>query len=183
MLDLKRLAPLAVLLCLTVPLQVGCGDDTGGGQGGTTSSSTSSGTGGDSTSSSAGGATGQGGGGAGGAAGQGGGGAGGPFASCAEAGAPDCFSNYDCADASTRCENVGTADAQVACCVPGARGTGELGATCTGENDCKSSLCIEIDADTSVCTDACDDTAPCSAPLPECSYIFGSNSELDFCLP
>lgn len=178
MLDLQRLQPVAALLCLLAPLHTGCGDDTGGGQGGASSSSSTTGSGGASTSSGAGGAggaTGQGGG--------GGGGAGGPYASCAEAGATDCFSNYDCPDASTRCENVGTASEQVPCCVPGARGTGELGATCTNENDCKSSLCIEIDPQTSVCTDACTNEDICAAPLPECTYIFGSGSDDDFCMP
>lgn len=175
MLDLQRLQPLAALLCLLAPLHAGCGDDTGGGQGGASSSSSTTGSGGASTSSGVGGA--------GGATGQGGGGAGGPYASCAEAGATDCFSNYDCPDASTRCENVGTVSEQVPCCVPGARGTGELGAPCTSEHDCKSSLCVELDGGVSLCSDTCTSENECIAEMPECYPVAFSGSDLDFCLP
>lgn len=95
----------------------------------------------------------------------------------------DCFSNYDCPDPGTRCENQGTPDLAVPCCVPGARGTGAVGDPCAGENDCKSSLCFEIGS-ANVCTDVCQSAAACPMPpFQSCGPIQFSGSNDKFCLP
>src|SRR5262245_14574590 len=57
---------------------------------------------------------------------------------CSQPGACPCFTSYDC-PAGTYCH--AESEMQVYC-TPGARGTGGLGATCTGERDCKSALCV-----------------------------------------
>jgi hypothetical protein len=113
------------------------------------------------------------------------GGAGGaamPVMACSEIPAADCFSSFDCADAADRCENRGTADVAVPCCVKGARGTGKLGESCTGENDCVSALCVG-DAPMLLCTDRCMADAECPAALPKCIAIAFSGSDDKFCTP
>lgn len=101
---------------------------------------------------------------------------------CSDIGAFDCFSSYDCTDASTRCENAGTVNLPVACCVPGARGTGMLGDVCAGENDCKSSLCIDT-GQSMICSDICANAGACIAALSKCSTIAFSGSTDKFCIP
>jgi hypothetical protein len=113
------------------------------------------------------------------------GGAGGmpaPVMACSEIGAKDCFSSFDCPDAQDRCENRGTADLAVPCCVKGARGPGKLGDPCVGENDCASALCVG-DAPNYHCTDRCQSAAECPASLPKCITIAFSGSNDKFCTP
>lgn len=108
---------------------------------------------------------------------------GGPIRDCADIGAMECFSSYDCPDLATRCENQGTPDFAVPCCVPGQRGSGLAGDPCTGENDCKSSLCFEIGSG-SVCTDVCMGDGDCpKPPFDGCGPIQFSGSNDEFCLP
>jgi hypothetical protein len=102
--------------------------------------------------------------------------------SCGELGAVDCFTNYDCA-AAERCQNVGTADLPVACCVPGERGAGVLGDPCASEADCKSSLCIEVGVCGGTCTDECTDPSVCPPEMPQCIPIAFSGSDMMFCTP
>ena len=84
-----------------------------------------------------------------------------------------CFVNADCG-ASEVCFDVSRGN-DVACCVPGTRGTYELGETCDPENgqlQCASSICIQDDPETfSVCSDACESNDDCVAPVSEC--VFG----------
>ncbi len=101
---------------------------------------------------------------------------------CTDIGAVDCFSNYDCADVATRCENVGTPNLPVACCVSGARGTGALGDVCVSENDCKSSLCIDT-GQSMLCSDICSGTAACIPALAKCTTIAFSGTTDKFCIP
>jgi hypothetical protein len=111
-----------------------------------------------------------------------GGGAPDPVMSCSEIPAADCFSSFDCPDAADRCENRGTADLQVPCCVKGPRGTGKLGEACVGENDCVSALCLGAGS-TYLCTDRCKSAAECPASLPKCITIAFSGSNDKFCTP
>lgn len=171
-----------------------CGDSGAGGAGGGASASGAGGPGGGSGDGAGG--AGQGGTAQGGAAAQGGatgfggcpqGGApagfgGGAVGACSELGANDCFSNYDCA-AGTRCENAGTVDLPVPCCVPGTRGDKPAGAPCLGENDCASSLCLEGGMCGGICTDRCTTAADCPAELSDCIPIAFSGSSDKFCLP
>ncbi|APR85107.1 BNR repeat domain protein [Minicystis rosea] len=152
---------------------VACGSSTGGtgGAGGTGSSSSgssttssSSGTGGSATTSSStgtGGST--------------------PVASCSEIDATDCFSNLDCMSAD-RCENKGPSDTPVPCCVPGARGTGKLGASCTVDNDCATSLCIETSAGFQ-CSGECQSDTDCTTALPSCTEVPAILGQGSFCFP
>jgi hypothetical protein len=115
----------------------------------------------------------------------GGGGAGGmpaPIKNCNEIGATACFSSFDCAADTDRCQNRGTADLAVPCCVKGARGTGKVGEACVGENDCKSALCIQGDTGT-LCSDKCISDSECPASLPKCIAIAFSGSADMFCTP
>jgi hypothetical protein len=111
---------------------------------------------------------------------QGGSGGVAPVMACSEIPAADCFSNFDCPAAADRCENRGTADLQVPCCVPGPRGAGKLGEACTGENDCKSALCLGKGT-TNLCTDTCTKATDCPASLPKCITIAFSGSSDKFC--
>jgi hypothetical protein len=154
---------------------LGCGDSAGtstGAGGGTTSGSggsTVAGTGGSTTT---------------GGCPEGGApqGTGGGVAACADIGASDCFSNYDCA-ATERCENVGTSDLPTACCVTGERGAGALGDGCVAENDCSSSLCIEGGTCGFTCSDKCTSDDDCPADLPSCIVIAFSGTSDKFCTP
>lgn len=107
---------------------------------------------------------------------------GGAIEECSEIGAEDCFSNYDC-PGEQRCQNEGTVDFAVPCCVPGARGDGPLGAACVGELDCASSLCIEGGRCGGICTDRCNSPDECPAELPQCITIAFSGTDDKFCAP
>lgn len=111
-------------------------------------------------------------------------GSGGPITACADIGATECFSNYDCPSMGDRCENKGTPNDQVPCCVPGVRGAGVAGAPCTSENDCKSSLCFELSS-SNVCSDVCTSSGECPKPpfAGGCGPIAFSGSNDEFCLP
>lgn len=74
-----------------------------------------------------------------------------------------CFSNDDC-PAGTRCH---AADPNHVYCEPGPRGQGAPGATCTGENDCASALCVD-GTDTTRCSRTCTTPADCPTELPRC---------------
>lgn len=82
---------------------------------------------------------------------------------CTMANECPCFSNDDC-PASTRCH---AEDENHVYCTPGARGTGAAGATCTGENDCASALCVD-GTDTMRCSKTCTSDPECPAELPRC---------------
>ncbi len=184
---------------LVIVASIGCGDS--GGTSGSGGSSSTTGTGGASTTSATGGSTtgtggsttGTGGGAPIGGCPEGGssGGTGGGVLACADIGATDCFSNYDCASGE-RCENVGTDDLPTACCTTGARGTGALGQGCLGEGDCASSVCID-NCDIGVsctsgtcglfCSDVCTTDADCPASLPKCIAIAFSGTDDKFCTP
>ncbi|MFO0619350.1 MAG: hypothetical protein U0414_42570 [Polyangiaceae bacterium] len=170
----------ALLLSALVAGALATGCETGGGTGtGGASASSGDGTSAASTSSDATGSTSDASSGASGGSSS----SGGPIKDCAEIGATDCFSSYDCPDVDTRCENEGTVDLPVACCVPGPRGPGLAGDACAGENDCKSSLCVEI-ASGNVCTDVCASSAECpNPPFGGCGPIAFSGSDDEFCLP
>ena len=170
----------SALACLGLCLLLGCGDS--GGTTGAGGSGSTSGTGG-ATSASTGGA------GTGGATTSGGcpdggapGGTGGGVLACADIGATDCFSSYDCA-ASERCENVGTSDLPTPCCTTGPRGTGALGEGCVGESDCATSLCIEGGTCGYTCSDTCMSNADCPTDLPNCIVIAFSGTDDKFCTP
>jgi hypothetical protein len=106
-------------------------------------------------------------------------------ASCAEAGASDCFSSYDCVP-ERRCQNLGTELDPVPCCVPGARGTAAAGESCaaaTGELTCASAICIE-GATSSLCSTICGgDAGPCPGNMPTCMPIAFSGSDDSWCFP
>ena len=82
---------------------------------------------------------------------------------CTMANECPCFSNDDC-PASTRCH---AADETHVYCTPGARGTGAAGATCTGEDDCASALCVD-GTDTTRCSKTCTSDTECPTELPRC---------------
>jgi hypothetical protein len=111
------------------------------------------------------------------------GGAGGstPVQACSDIGAPDCFSNLDC-PAADRCENKGSPDLAVPCCVPGARGTGALDAPCQVDNDCATSLCVETSAGFR-CSGECTTDGDCPASMPACTSIPAILGQGSFCLP
>jgi hypothetical protein len=144
-----------------------CGSGSGGSGGGVASSTSSSSSGAASSSSS----------------GSSSSSSGGPVTMCSEIGAADCFSNYDCALSSDRCENVGTADVPVACCVPGPRGTGMGGDPCQSEDDCASGVCL-VDTPspgTNLCSQLCSSDADCPADLPSCvTLVAGANGSFCF---
>lgn len=104
-----------------------------------------------------------------------------PIAACTEIGAEDCFSNLDCM-ASDRCENKGTSDTPVPCCVPGARGTGKSGDACSVDNDCETSLCIETSAGFR-CAGECTTDNDCPPELPYCTKVPAILGQGSFCFP
>lgn len=152
-----------------------CGSSTEGtgGTGGTGGSSSSSSTGGTTTTAS----------GTGGSATTSSSGTGGstPVMSCSEIDATDCFSNLDCMSAD-RCENKGTSEVPVPCCVPGARGTGKLGDACSVDNDCDTSLCIET-SNGYRCSGECQGDTDCISALPSCVTVPAILGTGSFCLP
>ena len=61
-----------------------------------------------------------------------------------------------------------------ASCVVGPRGMGVAGAPCTGEDDCKSSLCVDDSSGGTPCSDVCQTATQCPATLPRCVAIEGT---------
>lgn len=106
---------------------------------------------------------------------------GGPVSSCSAIGSSECFGNVDCA-AGQRCENVGTPSSPVPCCVSGARGTGQAGASCTGELDCQSGVCIAKSGPYR-CSRTCQSAADCPAGMKDCKFIAFSGSSHRWCFP
>lgn len=105
----------------------------------------------------------------------------GVVADCAAIGATSCFGNVDCA-AERRCENVGSELEPLACCVPGARGTGAAGAPCDGELDCASAVCV-AGSGPALCSKDCASAADCPVGMKRCIPIAMSGSELQWCFP
>lgn len=101
----------------------------------------------------------------------------GPVGSCSELSTTDCFSNLDC-PAEQRCQNAGTELDPVPCCVPGARGTGAAGTSCTLELDCESAVCIE-----GLCSKTCTKDEDCPAGMKSCIPIAFSGSDDNWCFP
>ena len=109
-----------------------------------------------------------------------------PVSSCEDFGSLTCFANDECA-LDARCQNVGTDDVPVACCVAGARGTlmtGDACSTADGQLTCASSLCISLeDADQGWCSGGCLTPDECPAQLPRCISIAFSGSDTMWCFP
>jgi hypothetical protein len=105
-----------------------------------------------------------------------------PVASCSEIpGSKDCFANKDC-PADRRCQNAGTPDAQVPCCVQGQRGASAVGAACTSENDCESGVCIAGDGPY-MCSKDCKTVDDCPEGMKDCTPIAFSGSTDNWCFP
>ncbi|MCA9521113.1 MAG: hypothetical protein KC609_09075 [Myxococcales bacterium] len=98
--------------------------------------------------------------------------------SCAEIGSTDCFSNYDCGDSSTRCEELTSSEESPICCVKGERGVGVAGTACTLAADCQSSICID-----NLCSDICGSVADCPPKMQLCMAIAFSGSDDKWCFP
>ncbi|MBM4359798.1 MAG: hypothetical protein FJ096_16970 [Deltaproteobacteria bacterium] len=108
---------------------------------------------------------------------------GGSTLACNERGTIPCFSSYQCAD-DERCENVGTADDPIVCCMKGPRGQGKAGAPCASEFHCASSLCIEgVGECFGSCSDRCNQDSQCPPSLPHCILIGFSGTDDKFCSP
>ena len=67
-------------------------------------------------------------------------------------------------------------------CVPGARGVGAAGATCAGEADCASALCVEASDGGKGCSALCESITDCVPSLPRCTYI-GFGIDRSICSP
>jgi hypothetical protein len=106
--------------------------------------------------------------------------------SCEEFGSSDCFANNDCAE-DARCENVGSDEAPLACCISGERGSLQTGDSCdtaTGQQECASSLCISRDGDdTAYCSGECQSDADCPETMPSCISVAFSDSDSMWCFP
>ena len=112
----------------------------------------------------------------------GGNGDGSPPQKCSDLPADDCFSNFDCNKATDRCDNVGTENMPLACCVPGARGTSKPGDACTDSNECESGVCIEGNGK-QLCSGTCKDKTDCPDGMKDCKHIAFSSSPDDWCFP
>ncbi len=92
-------------------------------------------------------------------------------ASCEERQLTACFQNSDCA-ADERCDNVNPGGIEIACCVVGPRGTGQVGDMCTAESDCESGICIARNDDPEICSQECEGPDGCPGNL-ECNSFLG----------
>jgi hypothetical protein len=87
--------------------------------------------------------------------------------SCTTPGACPCNTNYDCpAGFFCHAESEG-----MIYCVVGSRGTGALGAPCTGEGDCRSGVCNTPATGSAVCSDVCTASECAGSPLPNCRQL------------
>lgn len=105
-------------------------------------------------------------------------------AACSEINATDCFANMDCPE-QQRCQNMGSAELAVPCCVDGTRGQDPVGHSCSmtdGELTCASGLCIEGSAGT-LCSGTCSDVSDCPDNMQLCQYIAYSNNNEQWCFP
>ncbi|MFT3712582.1 MAG: hypothetical protein QM817_33455 [Archangium sp.] len=91
-----------------------------------------------------------------------------------------CFSSDDCGPGFF-CHSEDTTGTKV-WCVPGARGPGAVGAPCSSEADCFSSLCIEASDGGNGCSALCETAAECAPSLPQCRYI-GFGVDRSICSP
>lgn len=105
---------------------------------------------------------------------------------CEDFGSSSCFANNDCAE-DGRCENVGSEDSPIACCVSGGRGALQTGEACdivTGQQDCASSLCIAYNGETEAyCSGECQSDEDCPESMPSCISVAFSGSDLMWCFP
>lgn len=107
-----------------------------------------------------------------------------PVNNCQEINASECFANIDCPSAQ-RCQNMGSVEDQVPCCVDGLRGEDPVGSVCSmqdGELTCASGLCIDGSAGT-FCSDVCQDEGDCPAQMQLCQPVFYSGSNEQWCFP
>jgi hypothetical protein len=111
-----------------------------------------------------------------------GGGGTGPITDCKMLSTNQCFSNDDCSSASDRCEDKGTTDAPVSCCLPGARGTGMAGTPCKTTNDCVTT-CVFDASDNLLCSKPCTADTDCPASLPTCITLNTGIGTGSFCGP
>ncbi len=93
----------------------------------------------------------------------------GPILNCAEINATSCLANPNC-PSQLRCESMSDFR-EVRCCVPGARGTAEAGATCIDDEDCAFGRCITRDDGASFCSGPCGGDIDCPAYM-FCSDLF-----------
>jgi hypothetical protein len=91
-----------------------------------------------------------------------------------------CFSSDDCGPGFT-CRSEDSSGLNVFC-VPGARGVGAVGATCAGEADCASALCVEASDGGKGCSALCESITDCVPSLPRCTYI-GFGIDRSICSP
>jgi hypothetical protein len=91
-----------------------------------------------------------------------------------------CFSSDDCPPTHW-CHSEDSSGLSV-WCIPGARGSGEAGAPCTGEADCASALCVASATSAMLCSALCDTAADCPSSLPTCQYV-GFGVERSLCAP
>lgn len=157
-----------------------------GGGGGTTGGGGGAATGGGGGAATGGGGAATGGGGA--ATGGGGGStsdAGNPYrfwdgGSCAVKNDCPCFSSEDCGPGFF-CRSEDSSGLNVFC-IPGARGVGAVGASCVGESDCASALCVEASDGGKGCSGLCESITDCVPSLPRCTYI-GFGIDRSICSP
>ena len=106
--------------------------------------------------------------------------------SCEEFGSVLCFANNDC-QADARCQNVGSEEAPLPCCVQGERGSADVGEYCDtsdGQLTCASSLCIgEEQATSGYCSGECLSDADCPETMPRCISVAFSGSDSMWCFP
>ena len=109
-----------------------------------------------------------------------------PVNSCESFGSTTCFSSDECST-DARCQNVGTEELPVVCCIAGARGTlgtGDACSTAEGQLTCASSLCVSAEgADQGWCSGPCLSPDDCPAQLPQCIAIAFSGSDTMWCFP
>ena len=91
-----------------------------------------------------------------------------------------CFSSDDCAP-TFWCHSEDSSGTKVYC-IPGPRGPGAAGATCAGETDCASALCIDSSTAGMRCSALCATAADCPSSLPKCTYV-GFGVDRSLCSP
>ena len=85
------------------------------------------------------------------------------------------------------CENLGTEEATLPCCVQGMRGAlmvGEVCDTANGQLTCASSLCISNEeANAGYCSGECLSDDDCPSTMPRCISVAFSGSDSMWCFP
>lgn len=108
----------------------------------------------------------------------------GPITSCSAINATVCFSNLDC-PTEQRCQNLGTAEDQVPCCVVGARGKKKGGEECNevgGQLECESGICINKDGPF-YCSKDCTTVDDCPTGMKQCIPISAPPNQYKWCFP